>query len=161
VAGPFEKLMGSLEYPLYVVTACGGAERSGCLVGFATQTSIHPPRFLACVSKKNHTHPVAQASEVLAVHVLSEREHPLAELFGGETGDETDKFERVAWHAGPGGVPILEDVDGWFAGRVLEQLDLGDHTGFLLEPVEAAGQGRPGEELGFQEGKQIEPGHPA
>jgi flavin reductase (DIM6/NTAB) family NADH-FMN oxidoreductase RutF len=161
VAGPFEQLMGSLEYPLYVVTACGGGERSGCLVGFATQTSIHPPRFLACVSKQNHTHPVAEASEVLAVHVLSEREHPLAELFGGETGDEVDKFARVAWHPGPGGVPILEDVDGWLAGRVLEQLDLGDHTGFLLEPVEAAGRARTGEELGFQEGKQIEPGHPA
>jgi flavin reductase (DIM6/NTAB) family NADH-FMN oxidoreductase RutF len=161
VAGPFEKLMGSLEYPLFVVTACGGGERSGCLVGFATQTSIHPPRFLACISQKNHTHPVAEASEVLAVHVLSEAEHPLAELFGGETGDEIDKFERVGWHPGPGGVPILEGVDGWFAGRVLERHELGDHTGFLLEPLEAEGRARTGEELGFQEGKQIEPGHRA
>jgi flavin reductase (DIM6/NTAB) family NADH-FMN oxidoreductase RutF len=156
------KLVAQLDYPMYVVTAAARGERSGCLVGFGTQTSIHPERFLACISRKNHTFPVAAEAELLAVHFLSDeqRERELAELFGSETGDELDKFEGIAWHEGPGGVPLLDEIPNRLVGRVLDQLDLGDHVGFLLEPVEAE-RSSGFDELGFQEAKRIEPGHPA
>ena len=159
----FTKLVGELEYPTYVVTAAAGGERDGCLVGFASQTSIHPPRFLVCISVKNRTLRVAKQAPLLAVHVLSNhpRERELAELFGGETGDEIDKFERTDWHEGPGGVPLLDALPNVFVGRVLEQLDvLGDHVGFVLDPIDTE-HGEQVDELGFQEAKDIEPGHPA
>ena len=35
-----------LDYPMYVATVRVGEHRAGCLVGFATQASIDPPRFL-------------------------------------------------------------------------------------------------------------------
>jgi len=158
MAGDFERLMTSLDYPMYIVTAAAGGERSGCLVGFATQTSIHPPRFLACISKKNHTYGVALESPALGVHVVDEEDRDLAELFGGETGDEVDKFARVDWRDGPAGVPILPRIDRWVAGRVLERIDVGDHCGFLLEPIEVSASAG-GDDLGFQEAKDIEPGH--
>ncbi len=63
----------------------------------------------------------------------------LARLFGEETGDEIDKFARCAWHEGPEGQPVLDDVPGWFVGRILERFDLGDHVGLLLTPVAVAG----------------------
>jgi flavin reductase (DIM6/NTAB) family NADH-FMN oxidoreductase RutF len=44
----FTKIMGSLDYPMLVVTAAAAGERAGCLVGFATQASIDPARFLVC-----------------------------------------------------------------------------------------------------------------
>jgi flavin reductase (DIM6/NTAB) family NADH-FMN oxidoreductase RutF len=47
-----------------------------------------------------------------------------------------DKFAQVAWHSGPRGVPVLDACQRWFAGVVVEQLDFGDHVGFLLEPIE-------------------------
>jgi flavin reductase (DIM6/NTAB) family NADH-FMN oxidoreductase RutF len=157
----FAKLMSALDYPMCVVTTAVDGERAGCLVGFGTQTSIHPPRFLTCISVKNHTYAVAQRASALAVHFLSDepRERELAGLFGGETGDDTDKFERARWHDGPGGVPFLDDIPNRFAGRILDRFELGDHVGFLLAPIEtdtASGF----DELGFQETKGIEPGHP-
>jgi flavin reductase (DIM6/NTAB) family NADH-FMN oxidoreductase RutF len=158
----FTSLVAELEYPMYVVTAAANGERAGCLVGFGTQTSIHPARFLVCISVKNRTLRVAERASVLAVHVLSDepRERELAELFGHETGDETDKFERLALHEGPAGVPLLDGIPNRFVGRVLERLELGDHVGFLLDPVEAQ-HGEHVDEFGFQEAKDIEPGHPA
>jgi flavin reductase (DIM6/NTAB) family NADH-FMN oxidoreductase RutF len=159
----FPKLMSELDYPMFVVTACADGERSGCLVGFTSQTSIHPARFLACISEKNHTYPVACSASVLAVHLLSRapRERELAELFGSETGDRVDKFAGLAWQPGVDGVPLLDDLPNRFVGRVLERFVLGDHTGFLLEPLEA----EKGEELdgglGFQDMKDLEPGHEA
>ena len=156
----FTELVAELDYPMYIVTAAADGERAGCLVGFGTQTSIHPERFLVCISVKNHTLPVAEKASLLAVHVPSEEpaEQRLAELFGSETGDKTDKFAQCAWHGGPEGVPLLDDIPNVFIGRVLERLDLGDHVGFLLDPVEAQ-HGEHVHEFGFQDAKEIEPGH--
>lgn len=160
VRGVFAKLVARLEYPTYVITAVAHGRRAGCLAGFGTQTSIHPPRFLACISRKNHTYGVAAKTQLLAVHFLADnpRERELAELFGGETGDDVDKFARCEWNPGPEGVPLLGAAPNRFIGRVLEQLDLGDHAGFLLDPIDVeTADERP--DLGFQETKDIEPGH--
>lgn len=154
----FERLVARLDAPMFVVTT-GKPERAGCLIGFATQTSVKPPRFLACISEKNRTYDAVRAADVVVVHFLGAAHRPVAELFGGETGDEVDKFELCAWQPGPGGAPVLDDCAGWFAGKVLERHILGDHLGLLLEPFEGEDRGGdPG--LGFQEAKQIAPGHP-
>jgi flavin reductase (DIM6/NTAB) family NADH-FMN oxidoreductase RutF len=156
----FVELAREVDYVMYVVTAAAGDERAGCLVGFTTQTSIHPARFLVCLSRRNHTYRVACRTEILAVHLVGADQTELAELFGGETGDEVDKFARCAWRPGVEGVPLLEALPDWFAGRVLDRVDLGDHVGFLLEPV--AGQaGRGPRPLTFHRARRIQAGHPA
>jgi flavin reductase (DIM6/NTAB) family NADH-FMN oxidoreductase RutF len=152
--------MGTLDYPMFIVTVAADGERSGCLVGFATQASIDPPRFLVGLSDKNRTYRVARDADVLVVHLVASDQEPLAELFGGETGDEVDKFSRVSWRPGPGGAPVLEDCPNWFAGRVLERRSYGDHVGFLLEPVHVeVGPGQ--EEFTFHRARRIDPGHEA
>jgi flavin reductase (DIM6/NTAB) family NADH-FMN oxidoreductase RutF len=156
----FAELVRQLDYAMFVVTTAAGDERAGCLIGFASQVSIDPPRFLVCISDKNRTFRVAcaQQARVLAVHFVPEDEEELAELFGGETGDQIDKFARCEWRPGPDGVPILSGLENWFAGRVLERVDFGDHCGFLLEPIEGqAGRGQA--TLTFRRAKRIEPGH--
>jgi flavin reductase (DIM6/NTAB) family NADH-FMN oxidoreductase RutF len=157
MTSPFERLVATLDYPLYVVTTALHDQPAGCLIGFATQCSIHPPRFLACISKRNHTLRLAHRAAFLAVHIIEEKNKDIAELFGGETGDEVDKFARVSWHFAHG-VPILDACPRWFAGSVLEQIDLGDHVGFLLEPIDT-GQTATSEQLTFQRARDIEPGH--
>jgi flavin reductase (DIM6/NTAB) family NADH-FMN oxidoreductase RutF len=155
----FERLMAQLDYSLFIVTTIArDGERSGCLVGFASQVSIDPQRFLVCLSVKNRTFEVARRAGVLVVHFVPEHAEELAVLFGGETGDETDKFSRCDWRQGPEGAPVLTALEDWFAGRVLQRLDFGDHHGFVLEPI--AGQAhRSGPTFTFRRGKGIEPGH--
>ena len=145
---------------MFIVTAAARGERAGCLVGFATQCSIDPERFIACISNKNRTFRVASEASVLVVHVVPEGADELAELFGSETGDEVDKFERCAWTPGPAGTPVLDDCGNWFAGRILDRFDVGDHWAFLLEPLLGAGEAGEGA-LTFQEARDIEPGHEA
>ncbi|MFN2626394.1 MAG: flavin reductase family protein [Mycobacteriales bacterium] len=145
---------------MYVVTTVAGDERAGCLVGFVTQCSIRPPRFLVCLSKSNRTYAVALRAEVLAVHLLDANAMATVRLFGEQTGDEVDKFARCSWSAGPERVPILDDAYGWFAGRLLSHVDGGDHDVFLLEPI-AGESRRKGTPVMFQQVKDLEPGHPA
>lgn len=156
----FNALVGDLDYPMFIVTATAGGERAGCLVGFATQCSIDPPRFLACISDKNRTCRVASRAQVLAVHFVPEDADDLAELFGGRTGDAIDKFATVDWESGPHGVPLLRRCRNRFVGRVLERVDVGDHVAFLLQPV-AAERGHPVEPFPFHRARRIEPGHEA
>ena len=145
---------------MLVVTASAAGERAGCLVGFATQCSIHPPRFAVWISRKNHTFRVAEQARTLAVHFLSAEDGELAALFGGETGDEVDKFARCRWREGPGGAPVLEACARWFTGEVIERIPTDDHVGFLLTPVSTHSGPWPGQ-LGFQAARSISPGHEA
>jgi flavin reductase (DIM6/NTAB) family NADH-FMN oxidoreductase RutF len=154
----FDQLMGQVDYSLFIVTVAAEGERGGCLIGFASHVSIRPARFLACLSVKNRTYRIARRADVLVVHFVPEQAQGLAVLFGGETGDETDKFERCEWRPGPGGAPVLVDLEDWFAGRVLDKLDFGDHCGFLLEPIEGEAHSS-GSSLTFSRAKWIEPGH--
>ncbi len=155
----FGRLVCSLNYPLFIVTAAAGERREGCVIGFATQTSVTPGRFLACVSRENRTYRLAQEVDALAVHLVPRDGHAFVELFGGETGDEIDKFSRCDWSPGPRGLPILAGCSSWFAGAILSRHDLGDHEGYLLEAIDARHE--PGELLYFQDVKDLEPGHPA
>ncbi|MFP5318635.1 MAG: flavin reductase family protein [Acidimicrobiia bacterium] len=153
-------LTGLLDYPMFVVTVAAGGERSGCLVGFVTQCSIHPPRFLVCLSDKNHTTRVAGRARVLAIHVLGREQRPLAELFGAASGDDVDKFTRCPWEPGPDGTPLLRGCPGRLVGHVVARHDLGDHIGFVVE-VTDADVGPPLPLLTFQEVRHLEPGHRA
>jgi flavin reductase (DIM6/NTAB) family NADH-FMN oxidoreductase RutF len=146
--------------PVYIVTAAAGGRRSGCLVGFATQVSIDPEHFLVCISRANATYPVAMQAERLAVHAVTECERGLAELFGGETGDEVDKFARCSWEPAGDGTPILSGPPTWFLGRIVERVDLGDHVGCVLRP-ERGRAGGPIAQLTERDLAEIEPGHPA
>jgi flavin reductase (DIM6/NTAB) family NADH-FMN oxidoreductase RutF len=157
----FEKLVSLLDYPMFVVTTRSDGERAGCLVGFASQVSIHPQRFLVGLSKRNRTYRVAESADHLAVHLLDRRHRDLARLFGSETGDETDKFARCSWHRGPHDLPILDDAAGWFAGAVLSRYDLGDHVGFLLEPLTGSAPERFEQLVTFADVRDLEPGHEA
>ena len=155
----FDPFIGGLDYPMLVVTVSHDGERSGCLVGFATQCSIDPPRMLVCVSKANHTFRLARDADLLAVHVLAHDQHDLAELFGGETDDEVDKFERCEWSEGPGGTPLLA-TPRRLVGRVLARHDLGDHVGVLLDPVNAE-RLDDRSPLTLPMVSDVDPGHPA
>lgn len=150
---------GELDYPMFIVTVAAGGERSGCLIGFATQASIDPARFLICLSDKNRTYRLAQRADVVGVHVVPSDRDDLAQLFGSFTGDDIDKFARCDWEEGPEAVPVLAGCPNWFIARVLERLPVGDHEALLLEPV-AVGEGEPSQ-LSFHRAKRMEPGHEA
>lgn len=158
-----DSFISQLDYPLFVVTAAAGAERSGCLVGFASQCSINPVRFTVWLSKANQTFRTARAAGQLAVHLLRPDQHRLAELFGGRSGDDgVDKFAGVPWTPGPGGVPVLDGCPAWFVGRIERQCDDGDHVAFLLAPVEHGTNGPPTNGVfRLSDAGDIAPAHPA
>lgn len=125
-----------LDNRALLIVTVPGRPPAGCLVGFATQASIDPPRMLVCLSVENATARAARAAQVLAVHAVPATRLDLARLFGEETADDgVDKFARCNWSPGPEGVPLLEDCPSRFVGGIHARFSLGDHDGVLLAPI--------------------------
>jgi flavin reductase (DIM6/NTAB) family NADH-FMN oxidoreductase RutF len=156
----FTELTGDLDYPMLIVTTQADGETAGCLVGFSTQCSIDPPRFIVCLSDKNHTFRVASRAAALAVHFIPSDDTDLARLFGSQTGDSVDKFAQCRWHPGPLELPLLDDCPRWFVGQILSTQTVGDHAAFVLEPIAANSDGDD-DNLDFGQVKDLEPGHDA
>jgi flavin reductase (DIM6/NTAB) family NADH-FMN oxidoreductase RutF len=153
--------MTGLDPAMVVVTAAGGDELAGCLVGFHGQWSIDPPRYCVWLSKANHTYRVALLSSHLGVHLLAEGDRDLAAAFGTRTGDEVDKFADLPHDLGPGGVPLLAACPRRFVLHRTVLLDAGgDHVGLIGDPVdpEVAGPFTP---LRLSQVDDLTPGHDA
>jgi flavin reductase (DIM6/NTAB) family NADH-FMN oxidoreductase RutF len=150
--------MGELDYPLLIVTTQSDGELSGCVVGFSTQSSIDPCRFLVCLSHENRTFKVASTASHLAVHLVSTEQRGIAEIFGAMTGDDVDKFSRCEWTSGAYGLPILNECPNFLIGRIDGRFVLGDHDGFLLEPESVTKANRINA-LCVRELTDMEPGH--
>lgn len=157
----FQELAAHLDYPMFIVTTASGDARAGCLVGFCTQCSIDPARFVVFLSDKNYTYRVAREAKALGIHLVPAERVDLARLFGEETGDHVDKFERCEWTEGTLGVPVVTACRDRFVARIVEQISTrgGDHVGFVLEPLEVEAQG--GSFLPFSKAQDLEPGHEA
>ena len=126
------------QHPIVVVTAVSQRRRAGCLVGYHTRVAAAPPRYMVALSTANHTYRVAVNSAWLTVHLLEERHRHLAELFGGASGDDRDKFQECQWSPGPDGIPLLDDVPGRLVGRTLRRIPFGDHVGFEIGLTEVS-----------------------
>jgi flavin reductase (DIM6/NTAB) family NADH-FMN oxidoreductase RutF len=163
VTSAYDAVVGAFDGAMVVVTAADGEERDGCLVGFHTQVSIEPRRHVVWLSVANRTFRIAQRSTHLAVHAIGEDQHDLAELLGGQTGDEVDKLAGVEWAPGPGGVPLLDALPVHVVGRIVMELEVpdADHVGFVLEPVApAAASADDLVPLRLRQATDIDPGHP-
>ena len=158
----FDEVVADADPAMVVVTAAGrDGERAGCLVGFWSQSSIDPRRLALWLSRVNRTYRVALTADHLAVHALTSDDGDVAELFGGHTGDEEDKFTRIAWTRGPGGVPLLARCPHRVVvRRIAVHDDGGDHVCITGEPVEADSPG-PFTPLRLSAATGIVPGHPA
>ena len=146
-------MLDELDYPMFIATVPG----DGCLVGFATQCSIDPLRFMVCLSDKNKTYRLAKDATHMALHVVPEDRNDLAELFGGETADEVDKLAQVGWSEGPGAVPLIEGCP-YAAGTILDRFPVGDHVAFVLDVEAKEGSATP---MRFGRARAIDPGHEA
>jgi flavin reductase (DIM6/NTAB) family NADH-FMN oxidoreductase RutF len=149
-----------MDAPLVIVTTAHEGDQAGCLVGFHSQCSIEPPMYAVWLSVLNRTYRVASAARILAIHLLDQPDHDLAQLFGGDTGDHVNKFDRCDWSAGPAGVPLLDRCPNRF---VLDRLEVahtaGDHVcfaGYVL----AADQSTDVQLLRLDDAHDITAGHP-
>jgi flavin reductase (DIM6/NTAB) family NADH-FMN oxidoreductase RutF len=135
-------LLRHYQAPLVAVTAATGAaagRRSGQIAVFTQRASVVPerPRLLAPLWKGNLTRDLVEASGACAVHLLRVGQQELVYHLGLQSGHAVDKLATLDHRTGSTGAPLLRDCLGFFECRVVNQMDGGDMTVFLLDIVSA------------------------
>ena len=148
-AGP---LLAGLSAPLAAVSTRYGSTRNAQIAVAITAASIVPqrPRLIVQLYHTNYTHELVAASGALAVNFLEWRQLPLIWQLGMRSGRDGDKLAGVPHRSGVTGAPLLAGCFGWLDCRVVNAMDGGDMTAFLVEVLDAGmdagsdggGQGR-------------------
>lgn len=124
--------------PVVVITSSRGDDVNGQIAVTAVNSSIvHTiPRLLVGIWKGNYTHEFINASGAFTIHLLRKDQLGLVRNFGFYTGREKNKFENIEYEKGKTGSPVLTDAHSYAECSVINAMDGGDMTAFLVSVVE-------------------------
>ncbi len=128
-----------IGYGVYVITSKKDNRLNGQIANTVFQVTAEPPTIAVSINRKNLTWEFIKASRVFAVSVLCEAT-PLAFIgrFGFKSGREINKLEGVNYRIGTTGAPIvLDNAVSYLEVRVTKEMDVGTHTIFVGELVDA------------------------
>jgi flavin reductase (DIM6/NTAB) family NADH-FMN oxidoreductase RutF len=94
-----------------------------------SSVSLEPPLVLFSLRKASRLLADFEAAESFAINILSERQDHLSGRFASSKIE--DKFEGVAWHEGPLGMPLVDDCLASFECSAFAAHEAGDHTIFI------------------------------
>jgi len=155
-AGP---LLAGLSAPLAAVSTRSGAAVNAQIAVAITAASIvlHRPRLIVQIYHTNYTHDLIASGGVLAVNFLSSSQLPLIWQLGMRSGRDGDKLKDVHYVTGTTGSPLLQGSFGHLDCRVVNAMDGGDMTAFLVEVLAAQTNG--GERITWRDARPRLPQH--
>lgn len=131
------KVMYSLSYGLFVLSARRGDKDNGCITNTGIQVTTNPNRIVIAVNKSNYTHDMVLETGRFTLSILSEEaKFDLFQRFGFQSGRDVDKFAGFESHTGrdAGGIRyITRGTNAWLSCKVVSATDLGTHTLFLAD----------------------------
>jgi flavin reductase (DIM6/NTAB) family NADH-FMN oxidoreductase RutF len=137
----FRGLLRRQASTVTVVTA-PGLPPAGFTVTSFTSVSLHPPVVSFCLGRGTSSWLTVSRAGHVAVHLLAAGQQELAARFATSGVDRFGGPTR--WHLGPHGVPLLDGTLAWLLCRVVDRVEVGDHTVVLATPLQARhGDGEP------------------
>lgn len=133
------KALHKLSYGLYVITSKKGNQFNGQIANTVFQVTSEPLTIAVSINKNNLTWEFIKESRIFTASVLCQ-DTPLSFIgrFGFKSGREVDKLEGINYLIGKTGAPVvLENAVAYVEARVTQEVDVGTHTIFIGEVVNA------------------------
>jgi flavin reductase (DIM6/NTAB) family NADH-FMN oxidoreductase RutF len=132
-----EKALFSISCGLYVVGVKGEAWPGGCIVDALIQSTAVPATLILCSVARSGTNAAIKATGEFSVSVLREDVDPFVIAnFGFVSARAVDKWANVPWEAFCG-LPVLKQAAARYVCRVQFTREMGSHTLFHCDIVEA------------------------
>jgi len=128
----FRALLRRQAATVTVVTAAGDPPVGFTATSF-TSVSLRPPLVSFCLDKGSSSWPTVAAAPHVAVHLLGEGQHEVAQIFATSGIDRFAAYPH--WRIGPYDVPLLDEAIAWLVCRVVDRVPAGDHAIVLAEPL--------------------------
>jgi len=119
-----------------VTTVVDGVDHAMTASAF-TSVSLEPPLVLVCVDHKNRFHQAVTAAPAWGISILSEAGRKDSAWFAHSGRPLDSQFDRVAYHRGSTGVPLLDNSLSWLECETTEFMLSGDHTILVGRVVDA------------------------
>jgi flavin reductase (DIM6/NTAB) family NADH-FMN oxidoreductase RutF len=136
------RVLWTMPYGLYVLGTRAGDRRNGMTLNWATQVSFDPKLIAVSVEKEAFTHELLLEGGVFALNLVDREDRAIVRKFTKpvEVDLEARTMNGFAFHDGLSGAPVLDQAVAYVDCRVRQKVDLGAHTLFLGEVVDAGFQ---------------------
>jgi Conserved protein/domain typically associated with flavoprotein oxygenases, DIM6/NTAB family len=134
------KALFKIGYGLYVLSAHENGKDNGCIINTVMQVTSDPCMIAIAVNKQNYTNEMISRTRKFNVSTLAEGvKFDLFKRFGFQSGRDADKFDGFSdVKRSPNGVLyITQNTNSYMSAYVQKEIDLGTHTMFLGQLVEA------------------------
>jgi len=159
--GPFPEGVDPVEYDklrrrvlwkmpsgLYVIGSRDGDRRNGMTANWVTQVSFDPKLVAVSVEKEAFTHELISAGRAFSINIVDREDRAIVRKFTKpvdvDLGAHT--MNEFPFHDGVSGAPILDQAVAYVDCRLADTVDVGGHSLFIGEVVDAS----------FQKGEETE-----
>ncbi|GAA4339043.1 hypothetical protein GCM10023165_18060 [Variovorax defluvii] len=134
----FRQLLGCFPTGVAIITTnAADGKPVGLTCNSFSSVSLEPPLVLFSLRKASSLLRSFVEADAFAINILSQSQDGLSGRFA--SSKIADKFEGVAWRAGPMGTPLIDDCLASFECRVHARHEAGDHEIFIGEVRHMAG----------------------
>jgi flavin reductase (DIM6/NTAB) family NADH-FMN oxidoreductase RutF len=127
---------------LYIVGSRAGDRRNGMTLNWATQLAADPKYLGIAVEREAVTHELIAEGQVFALCLVNREDRAIVRKFTKpvEVDLETRTLNGFPFHDGVTGAPILDQAVAYLDCELRQSVELGDHTLFIGEIVDAGFQ---------------------
>ena len=136
------RVLWKMPSGLFVIGSRSGDRRNGMTANWVTQVSFDPKLVAVSIEKDAFTHELVDESRAFTVNVLDREDRTLVRKFTKpvEVDAEARTLNGFPYHDGRTGAPVLDQAVAFLECEVRQAVDVGNHTVFLGEVVDAGFQ---------------------
>ena len=136
------RVLWSLPYGLHIVGSRAGERRNGMTINWVSQVSFEPKLLAISVEKTAFTHELIAEGQVFALNTVAREDRAIVRKFSKPVEVDTAAMtlNGFPFHDGQTGAPILDQAPAYIDCEVRQTLDVGNHSLFIGEVVDAGFQ---------------------
>ena len=136
------RVLWAMPSGLFIVGSRAGERRNGMTCNFVTQLGFDPKLLGVSVEKDAVTHELVSAGGVFALCIVDREDRAIVRKFTKpvEVDLEARTLNEFPFHDGATGAPILDQAVAFADCEVRSTVDVGSHTLFIGEVVDAGFQ---------------------
>ena len=136
------RVLWTMPYGLYIVGSRAGDERNAMTLNWATQLSFDPKLVGVGVERPARTHHLISEGRVFSLCTVSRDDRAIVRRFTKpvEVDLAAMTLNGFPFHDGVSGAPIIDQAPGFVDCEVRQAVELGNHTLFIGEVVDAGFQ---------------------
>ena len=136
------RVLWTMPSGLYVVGSRAGDRRNGMTLNWATQLSFNPKLLGVMIENDAVTRELIAEGGAFSLCILDREDRAIVRKFTKpvEVDAAASTLNGIPFHDGVTGVPVLDQAVAYLECRVRDTLEIGDHTLFVGEVVDAGFQ---------------------